>query len=335
MNSVNDTDNKFEIIIIGGGPIGIACALECIDAGLSYCVIEKGCLVNSLYNYPSGMTFFSTSERLEIGGVPFVSNNVKPTRPEALEYYRRVATSNRINIHLQEEVIDVKFVGKNYVVQTNKKSYESTYIILATGFYDIPIYMKIPGEDLPKVRHYYKEPHFYSMQKVVIVGANNSAVDAALETFRKGADVTMVIRGNEIGTRVKYWVRPDIENRIKEGSIKAFFNSTLAAVREHEADIQTPDGIVTIPNDYVIAMTGYRPNFDFLRKIGIQLSDDEKLQPKYDPNTMETNQRNIYLAGVVCGGMDTHVWFIENSREHAVSIIEDILKKHLLTVKSN
>ena len=318
---------KFDVIIIGGGPIGLACALEAKKHGLAYCILEKGCLVNSLYNYPYNMTFFSTSERLEIGGIPFVSISTKPTRNEALEYYRRVTLSNHLNVHLQEQVVSIEDEGDAYRVKTSKAEYTATYIVIATGFYDLPVLMGIPGEDLPKVTHYYKEPHFYAMRKVLVVGANNSAVDAALETYRKGAEVTMVIRGNEIGRRVKYWVKPDIENRIKEGSIKAFFNSTLAAIYEDRVDVQTPEGIVTIPNDYVIATTGYQPQFDFLRKAGIKLSDDEMLKPAYNPLTMETNKRNIYLAGVVCGGMDTHTWFIENSREHAVLIMNDIAAK--------
>lgn len=317
-------NSTYDIIIIGGGPIGLACGLEAKKAGLNYLIIEKGCLVNSLYNYPSNMSFFSTSERIEIGGVPFVSNNAKPTRPEALEYYRRIAVSNHLNIHLQEEVKTVTPVNGKYEIITSKEKYLATNIIIAIGFYDIPVLMNVPGEDLPKVTHYYKEPHFYAMQKVIVVGASNSAVDAALETWRKGAEVTMVIKGDGIGKRVKYWVKPDIENRIKEGSVKAYTNSTVMAIRKNEVDIKTPEGIVTIPNDYVIAMTGYQPNFYFLRKIGIQLSDDEILQPTYDPETMETNLKNIYLAGVVCGGMNTHVWFIENSRVHAEKIIKKI-----------
>jgi thioredoxin reductase (NADPH) len=316
---------KYDIIITGGGPIGIACALEARKAGLSYLVLEKGCLVNSLYNYPANMTFFSTSERIEIGGVPFVSNNVKPNRSEALEYYRRVAVSNQLNIHLQEAVRDIRRTDDGFEVITANRTYRAANVVLAIGFYDIPVLMDIPGENLHKVTHYYKEPHFYAMQKVVVVGASNSAVDAALETWRKGAEVTMVIRGEGIGPRVKYWVKPDIENRIKEGSIKAYTHSTLSAIRHHEVDIQTPEGVVTIPNDYVIALTGYMPNFDFLRKTGIILSDDERLQPFYDPATMETNIPGLYLAGVVCGGMNTHVWFIENSRVHAGMIIRNIL----------
>ncbi len=320
-------ETTYDIIIIGGGPIGLSCGIEAKKAKLSYIILEKGCLVNSLYNYPSNMTFFSTSEKIEIGGVPFVSNNVKPTRPEALEYYRRIVVSGHLNIHLQEEVKTVVAVKDKYEVTTSARKYVASNIIIGTGFYDIPVSMNVPGEDLPKVTHYYKEPHFYALQKVVVVGASNSSVDAALETWRKGSEVTMVIRGESIGSRVKYWVKPDIENRIKEGSIKAWFNSTVKAIREKEIDIQTPDGIITIPNDYVIALTGYQPNFDFLRKVGVKLSDDANLQPDYNPDTMETNMDHIYLAGVVCGGMNTHLWFIENSRDHAQKIVDAILRK--------
>ncbi|HTQ27587.1 MAG TPA: YpdA family putative bacillithiol disulfide reductase [Puia sp.] len=319
-------NHLYDVIIAGGGPIGLACALEAKKAGLQYLIIEKGCLVNSLYHYPTNMTFFSTSERIEIGGVPFVCTHPKPNRPEALEYYRRIACSNELQIHLQEEVIRIQPLNGIYEVVTSWRQYHARNIIIATGFYDIPVLMDVPGEDLPKVSHYYDDPHFYAMQKVMVVGASNSAVDAALETWRKGAEVTMVVRGEGIGPRVKYWVKPDIENRIKEGSIRAFFSSGIDAIREKEVDIRTPGGIQTIANDYVIAMTGYQPNFDFLRNAGIQLSDDELLQPIYHPETMETNMKNIYLAGVVCGGMNTHVWFIENSREHAVKIINNIKK---------
>lgn len=318
--------NTYTLLIIGGGPIGIACALEARKAGLDYLILERGCLVNSLYRYPANMTFFSTSERIEIGGVPFVSNNVKPNRSEALEYYRRVAVSHGMNIHLQEGVKEIRQVAGSFEVVSERGVYGAVHVILATGFYDIPVLLDVPGENLPKVTHYYREPHFYAMQKVVVVGASNSAVDAALETWRKGAEVSMVIRGEGIGPRVKYWVKPDIENRIKEGSITAYVHSALAAIRPGEVDIRTPEGIKTIPNDYVIALTGYQPDFDFLRRTGIRLSDDDRLQPFYDPASMETNIPNLYLAGVVCGGMNTHVWFIENSRVHAEMIIRNIVK---------
>lgn len=273
------------------------------------------------------MTFFSTSERLEIGGIPFVSNNAKPTRAEALEYYRRVAVAQQLNIHLFEKVEAVNKATDVFTVTTAKSTYTASYIIIATGFYDIPYLLNVPGEELPKVTHYYKEPHFYAFQKVLVVGANNSAVDAALETWRKGAEVTMVIRGKEIGERVKYWVRPDIVNRIEEGSIKAYFNAEVTEVRDHEVDIQTPGGKITLGNDWVIAMTGYQPDLNFLRKTGIQLSDDEIMKPAYSEETYETNVDNVFLAGVICGGMNTHRLFIENSRVHAEKIIATILER--------
>jgi thioredoxin reductase (NADPH) len=316
------------VIIIGGGPIGLACAIEAQKAGLEYLILEKGCLVNSLYNYPVNMTFFSTSERLEIGGVPFVSNNAKPTRPEALEYYRRVATSHGLRIHLFEEVKEItqqagQKPATHFLVLTNKSTYTAENIIIATGFYDIPYLLNVPGEDLPKVTHYYKEPHSYAFQKVLVVGAQNSAVDAALETWRKGAVVTMVIRAEDIGQRVKYWVRPDIINRIKEGCIKAYYQSHVLAIRENEVDIQTTEGMVTIANDRVIALTGYQPDLSFL-KAGITLAPDMVRKPVYDEESHETNVPGIFLAGVICGGMNTHRLFIENSREHAVKIIAAI-----------
>jgi len=322
--------SRYDILIVGGGPIGMACGIAAKKAGLKYVIIEKGALVNSLFNYPLYMTFFSTSERLEIGGVPFMSLNAKPNRLEAIEYYRRVKQTYDLNIHLFEEVKDARRLNEStdgdhlFEITTTKAKYLATNIIIATGFYDIPIYMNVPGEQLEKVKHYYRDPHYYAFQKVLVVGANNSSVDVALETWRKGADVTMVIRGNEIGHRVKYWVKPDIENRIKEGSIKAYFNSSIKEIREHEVDIKTPDGMVTIANDFVMAMTGYRPNFDLLAKFGIEASDDDIKCPVYHEETMETNNPGIYLAGVVCGGMNTHKWFIENSREHADKIIAHI-----------
>lgn len=316
-----------DILIIGTGPIGIACGIEAKKAGLSYVIIEKGCLVNSLYNYPQNMTFFSTSEKLEIGGVPFVSNNPKPTRSEALEYYRRVALKFELNTKLFESVDDVAKQDVGFIVTTSKSSYLTRNIIISTGFYDLPNKIDIPGEDLPKVAHYYKDPHYYAMQNVIVIGASNSSVDAALETYRKGANVTMVVRDESISKRVKYWVRPDVMNRIEEGNIKAYFHSELVSIANDTADIRTPEGIITIPNDFVLALTGYQPNFELLRKFGVKLSEDDKCLPEHNSQTMETNEKGIYLAGVVCGGMDTHLWFIENSRDHAVKIISDIKKK--------
>lgn len=318
--------NTYSVIIIGGGPIGLACALEAKKKGLDYLILEKGTLVNSLYNYPVNMTFFSTSERLEIAGVPFISNNPKPKRAEALEYYRRVAQDNKVNIHLFEEVLDVTR-EELFSVKTNRTTYRARTIIIATGFYDIPYLLHIPGENLPKVKHYYDDPHYYAFQKVAVVGAQNSAVDAALETWRKGAEVTMIIRGPEIGKRVKYWVRPDIENRIAEGSIKAYFNSMVTAIREGEIVVQTPEGAVTLENDWVLSLTGYQPNLPFLEKMGIVLSDDDVRKPTYSEETHETNIPGLYLAGVICGGMNTHRLFIENSREHAEKILGDIAEK--------
>ena len=326
-------DNKYDILIIGGGPIGLACGIEAKKAGRSYIILEKGCLVNSLYNYPSNMTFFSTSDKLEIGNVPFVSNNIKPTRSEALEYYRRANEHFNLNLRLFEEVKTIRKEGSTYRIESRKSQYKAANIIISTGFYDIPKLLNIPGEDLPKVRHYYKDPHYYAKQHVIVVGANNSSVDAALETYRKGAQVSMVIRKSGIGERVKYWVRPDIVNRIKEGSIKAYFNSTLTEVRENEVDLIGLDGKITIQNDFVLAMTGYQPDLSFLKKSGINISDDEQQIPEHDPETMETNMKGIYLAGVICGGMNTHAWFIENSREHATRIVQNIVESGELRIE--
>ena len=324
LESKKKSTHHFDILIIGAGPIGMACAIEAKKANLSYVIVEKGALVNSLFNYPVFMTFFSTSQKLEIGGVPFVTINPKPNRNEAVEYYRRVTEKFSLNINLFETVNSVvKNEDSTFNINTSKADYTAKNVIVATGFYDVPLLMNVTGESLPKVTHYYKDPHLYAFQNVVVVGANNSGVDAALETYRKGANVTMIIRSGELGPHVKYWVRPDIENRIKEGAITAYFESELLEIREKEVDIKTPKGIRTIPNDFVIAMTGYQPDFSMLRKFGVDLP--ESLCPAYNEETMETNVKGLYLAGVVCGGLDTHKLFIENSRVHAEMIVKSIL----------
>ena len=319
---------QYDLIIVGGGPIGLACAIEAQKKKLRYLIIEKGAIVNSIFNYPLYMTFFSTAERLEIGDIPFNCLAPKPGRQEALEYYRNIHRYFNFSIHLFEKVNTVlKLENKSFKITTDKSSYEAKNVVIATGFYDIPIEMNVKGEELSKVRHYYKEAHEYAFRNVLVVGANNSSVDAALECWRKGANVTMVIRKSEINNRVKYWVKPDIENRIAEGSIKAYFESNITEILENEVEIATPNGKVIIENDFVLALTGYKPDLTFLEKMGIQLSDDELKTPQYDPETMETNIEGLFLAGVVCGGMQTHKWFIENSRIHANMIVDYITSK--------
>ncbi|MGA8263774.1 MAG: YpdA family putative bacillithiol disulfide reductase [Ignavibacteriaceae bacterium] len=316
--------NNFDVIIIGAGPIGLRCGIEAASRNLSYLIIDKGCLVNSIYNYPTNMTFFSTSDRLEIGEVPFVSHGDKPTRREALEYYRRVKDSWKLNVNTYEKVLKVDGEKDNFTVETDKGKYSCSNVIVATGFYDTPNPMNVPGENLPKVKHYFTEAHPVAYLDIIIVGAGNSGVDVALETYRRGSRVTMVVREDRIKDSVKYWVKPDIENRIKEGSIKAYFNSTIAEIREKEVDIKTPDGIVTVKNDFVFAMTGYQPDFSLLKMMGINLADNGLRIPQYNEETFETNKKGIYLAGVVCGGMETGKWFIENCRHHAINIFDSI-----------
>ncbi|MDQ0782680.1 YpdA family putative bacillithiol disulfide reductase [Chryseobacterium sp. W4I1] len=314
-----------DILIIGGGPIGLNCALEAQKNNLTYLIIEKGTIVNSLYNYPLYMRFFSTAEKLEIACIPFISPAPKPGRQEALEYYQGITRQRGLHIHLYEKVLKVSKIGDIFEIETSKTAYKAKNVIISTGFYDIPNMMNVPGEDLPKVKHYYTEPYPYAKQKMIVVGSSNSAVDAALETYRKGADVTMIIRHSEISKNVKYWVKPDIENRIAEGSIKAYFNSEIVEITNHSVIFKDENGKVNeIENDFVLALTGYLPDFDFLRNSGIELQGD-CLNPFYHPETMETNVPNLYLAGVVCGGKDTHLWFIENSRIHAEMIVKSIV----------
>lgn len=320
------TDPILDIIIIGGGPTGISCGIAASKAGLEYVILEKGVLVNSIYNFPANMTFFSTSTKLEIGGVPFISHNDKPTRQEALEYYRRLADAYQLNIHYQEPVSNVT-KEENFRVTTAKSSYTTRSIVIATGFYDKPRMLNIPGEGLAKVKHYYDEAHLYIKQNIVVVGGANSACDVALETWQKGANVTMVVREDELYHKVKYWILPNIKNRISEGSIKAYFNSNLMAVRPDTVDISTPEGIITIPNDYVLAMTGYQPDYQWLQTVGIQINNDDKSTPQYDENSFESNIKGIYLAGVVQGGLHTSKLFIENTRDHGQTIIRHILSQ--------
>lgn len=316
-----------EILIIGAGPIGLNCALEAKKNNINYLIIEKGTIVNSLYNYPLYMKFFSTADKLEIDEIPFISAAPKPGRQEALEYYQGIARQKNLNINLYEKVLKVSKNDEIFEIKTSKSTYCAKNVIISTGFYDIPNLMNIPGEDLPKVKHYYTEPYPYARQKIVVVGASNSSVDAALETYRKGAEVTMIIRNSEISPSVKYWVKPDIENRISEGSIAAHFNAELLEIKEHSVIFKDENGKLNeIENDFVLAMTGYLPDFDFLKNSGIELQG-ECLNPFYNPETMETNIPNLYLAGVVCGGKDTHLWFIENSRIHAEMIVQHILSK--------
>lgn len=314
----------FDAIIVGGGPIGLALGIEAQKRNLNFLILEKGTLVNSIYHYPTNMTFFSTSEKIEIGSVPFVSHTVKPTRREALEYYRRVSSKFDLPVHTYEPVSGFTKTDQGYSVTTSKAVYQTKNVVIATGFYDHPNPLNVPGESLPKVKHYYDDAHPYVGRNVLVVGAANSAIDVALETWRAGAKVTLVHRGPEISHRVKYWVRPDIENRIKEGSIKAYFESSVAEVREQEVDLQTASGVVTIENDFVLAMTGYQPDFEWLTKNGIQLSEDELKLPIRDEETFESNLPNVYLAGTVCGGMNTNKWFIENSIEHAKIVMREI-----------
>jgi thioredoxin reductase (NADPH) len=315
------------VIIIGAGPIGLATAIELKRRNIQSKIIERGCLVNSIFNYPKDMTFFSTSERLEIGEVPFISHNPKPTRREALEYYRRAAESYELDINLYEEVQDISGEDGNFKVKTDKDTYEASKIVVATGFYDIPKMMNIPGEHLEKVRHYYDEAHAYAWQDVLVIGGGNSAVDAALETYRSHANVTLAVRDSTIKESVKYWVKPDIENRIKNGEIAGYFNTEVKEIKPKEAVLQTPDGTKTIPNDFVLAMTGYQPNFRLMKQFGIALTDDQDKMPVYDEKTLETNRKGVYVAGVVCGGMDTSSLFIENTRIHAEHIANDIEQK--------
>lgn len=320
----------YDLVIIGGGPTGINCAIEAKKAGLNYVVLEKGTLVNSLYNFPTNMTFFSTSKKLEIGNVPFISHVDKPTRKEALEYYRRLSQFYDLNINFYEPVKGLQALvnQKGYRITTTKNAYSTHSVIIATGYYDTPRLLNVAGEELPKVLHYYNDPHPFVGQDVLVIGAANSACDVALETYYKGAKVTMAVRGANIYEKVKYWIKPNIENRIKEGSIKAYFNTTVKEIRPNEVVLETPEGVLVIKNDFVLAMTGYQPNYEFICSLGVEIPDKGQRIPVYNKETLETNLSDVYLAGVVCAGMQTSKLFIENTRNHGEVIVGDILSKH-------
>lgn len=316
-----------DLIIIGAGPIGLSCGIEAKKNNLEYLIIDKGMLVNSIFHYPTNTTFFSTSDKLEIGDIPFISHNVKPTRTEALEYYRRVSNSWELNLSLYNEVLKIKNENDYFSITTQNGKFESRNIVICTGFYDIPYLLNIPGENLDKVLHYYNESHPYYQMDIAIVGAGNSAVDVALDTYRKGAkSVTMVIRENEVGENIKYWVKPDIMNRINNKEIQAYFNSEITEIKEREITVKTPEKSLELKNDFVLAMTGYQPNYNLLENLNVKILDDEFKTPSYNEKTMKTNIEGVFLAGVICGGLKTNEWFIENSREHSKKILSTIIK---------
>ena len=316
-----------DLIIIGAGPIGLACGIEADKSNLDYLIIDKGMLVNSIFNYPVNTTFFSTSDKLEIGDIPFISHNVKPTRTEALEYYRRVCDSWKLNVSLYNEVVEINKKENHFELKTQKGVFNSKKIVICTGFYDIPYMLNIPGEDKDKVLHYYNESHPYYKMDIAIVGAGNSAVDVALDTFRKGAkSVTMIIREKEIGKNIKYWVRPDIINRIENKEINVFYESIITEIKDRSIIINSKSKDIEIENDFVLAMTGYQPNYGILEKLGVEILNDDFKTPSYKEETMETNVKGVFLAGVICGGLKTNKWFIENSRDHSEKIIDSIRK---------
>lgn len=324
-NNIKPLDSKeYDVIIIGGGPVGLTCAIECSKRGFSHLILEKGVLVDSLFHFPTNMTFFSTSQKLEIGDVPFISHTEKPTRREALEYYRRVFSFWNLNVRFYHKVESIEKSDNRFLVKAGGKTFSSKYTIISTGFYGQPRLMNVPGEELDKVYHYYTEVHPFIGQKVAVIGSANSACDVALELYHKEAEVTMIIRQPGISERVKYWIKPNIENRIKEGSIKVYFNTTVKEIKENHIVISSPQGELLLENDFVLAMTGYQPNFEFLKKIGIQLSEDEIKKPIHNPDTLETNVAGIYVAGVINAGLNTSKIFIENSMDHATKILDHI-----------
>jgi thioredoxin reductase (NADPH) len=323
---------SFDVLVVGAGPTGLACAIEAQKAGFTAVSVDKGCLVNSLYNYPANMVFFTTPELLEIGEIPFTTAQQKPNRSEALEYYRKVAEYYDLEVRQYENVERISGTDGNFVIETLDRTaaarrYLARKVVIATGFYDLPNMMGIPGEELPKVHHYYGEPHPYFDSDVVVVGAKNSAAIAALELWRHGARVTLVHRGPAIHQNVKYWIKPDIENRIKNGEIAAYFNTTVKEITPATVVLESPGGELRLKNDFVLALTGYHPDLDFLRQIGIETGGPPECRPNVNLDTLESNVPGIYLAGVVVAGNRTHEIFIENGRFHGGQIAEDLKRK--------
>jgi len=325
-------DKPLDLIIVGAGPTGINCGISAKKSGLDFAIIEKGVLVNSIFHFPANMTFFSTSKLLEIGDIPFISHTEKPTRKEALEYYRRIVTSYNLPVQFYETVKSLEKGSEYYSLHTDKGIYKTKSVIVSTGFYDIPVMMNVPGEDLPKVKHYYDEAHHYLDQKVLVVGAANSACDVALETWQKGAEVTLAVRSAELYDRVKYWILPNIKNRIKEGSIAAHFKTVVKQIEPKSVTLYSEDkGTFVIENDFVLAMTGYKPDYGLFERIGIAIQDDEYKTPQFDEKTLETNLPNVFIAGVANGGLKTNSYFIENTRYQGDLIINQLVKSKVST----
>ena len=309
-----------DIVVIGAGPVGLACAIEARRRGLTARVIDKGTLVNSIFGYPTNMEFFSTPDLIEIGGYPFPVPRYKPTREDALEYYRGVAAREQIDLSLYDRVEQIDGGRGAFTVRSTTGDHAARFAVVATGFFDHANRLGVPGEDLPKVTHYYKEPFAYVGQDVAVIGARNSAAKAALDCYRHGARTTLIVRGSALSEKVKYWIKPDLENRIKEGSVTAFFDTTVEEVRERSLLLRGPGGRREIANNWLLAMTGYRPDFPFLERAGVTFADDPFRTPFYDETTFETARPGLYLAGTVCGGYQTGRWFIENGRFHARQI---------------
>jgi thioredoxin reductase (NADPH) len=321
-----------DLLVIGAGPTGLACAIEAQRAGFSALLVDKGCLCNSLFHYPAHMTFFTTPELLEIGNMPFSSPNQKPNRNEALEYYRKVAEHYALNVRQYENVEQVDGSDGNFTVNTvdrfgRMSQYRARKLVIATGYYDLPNYLGIPGEDLSKVKHYYHEPHPFHGLDVLVIGGKNSAAIAALDLWRHGAKVTLVHRGPEMHRHVKYWILPDINNRVKNGEIRAYFNSNVINIAEDDVTLSTPEGAVTLANHFVFALTGYHPDFGFIESLGVTLDEAKDRCPVCDPATLESNVPGIYLAGVIVAGERTNEIFIENGRFHGQLIAKDLQGK--------